>query len=462
MPLKSVLVSYVRFMHHRVIELKRDAGAVPGLELVPSYAAFVLHDPAEPPTIVPLGPAQPIDDKLERWIRLVRTKPAGIRTAAQKAEEELRLVGSTLRRSLWDPVAVYLRGAEMVFVVPDGPLHELSITTLPDKTGGYLIGSTSPIHYLSAERDLVRDTEPDRPGSRLLVMGGPDFDASTGPVSTAWREVAAHTMPQVAAGGEIFRGSTVNCDGFQAISFDLLPGSLDEVEEIAGIWGSDDFLLLTGGVAREDVFKEIAGRHKVLHLATHAFFVPGVCFSGLSENPLRLSGLVFAGANRRNEALPDHDDGILTAEEIASLDLSTVDWAVLSACDTGVGDVMNGEGVLGLRRAFEIAGAKTLIMSLWSVEDESTRAWMKELYRGRKEGLPTTEAVRRGSGQKGVPESARIVAEGRKNHPPFLLGSVRGDWGLEVAMSATRQLLITLSGPRSTRSRRSWGTRHHS
>jgi CHAT domain-containing protein len=136
----------------------------------------------------------------------------------------------------------------------------------------------------------------------------------------------------------------------------------------------------------------------VLHVATRGFFLEGSCESAAqrpsnannrdqsflpvtAENPLLLSGLVFAGANRRASAKPDETDGILTAEEIAGINLEGVDWTVLSACDTGVGEIKVGEGVFGLRRAFQVAGAKTVIMSLSPVEDETTRQWMGSLYR---------------------------------------------------------------------------------
>ena len=216
-------------------------------------------------------------------------------------------------------------------------------------------------------------------------------------------------------------------DDFRALRFEPLPASLDEVGEVAGLWTEDDGIVrLTGRFAREDSFKRYAGDHRVVHMATHAFFVPGECLSaGSMETPLRLSGLVLAGANRRDEAGPEDEDGILTSEEIASLDLSSVEWTVLSGCDTGAGDVMSGEGVLGLRRAFEIAGARTLIMSLWPVQDEATRAWMRELYTGRRDGLSTAEAVRRAS-------LARLEASrkaGRGSHP-FYWGAfvAAGDW----------------------------------
>jgi CHAT domain-containing protein len=134
----------------------------------------------------------------------------------------------------------------------------------------------------------------------------------------------------------------------------------------------------------------------------------------------------LAGANQRAHAGPDEEDGVLTAEEIATLDLSGVEWAVLSACDTGVGEVRAGEGVLGLRRAFQLAGARTLIMSLWSVEDESAREWMRALYEGRlTDGLSTADAVRHAS--LAVLNARR--QRGETTHPFYWAAFVAaGDW----------------------------------
>jgi CHAT domain-containing protein len=92
------------------------------------------------------------------------------------------------------------------------------------------------------------------------------------------------------------------------------------------------------------------------------------------------AGLAFAGANRRAPAISAGEDGILTAEEVASLDFDSAELVVLSGCDTGAGEVQTGEGVLGLRRAFRIAGARTLVMSLWPVDDQETRRWMANFY----------------------------------------------------------------------------------
>jgi CHAT domain-containing protein len=200
-----------------------------------------------------------------------------------------------------------------------------------------------------------------------------------------------------------------------------------------------------GEEANEESFKRLAPGRRYLHLATHGFYLdakcvqsqPGVKVRGLGaatasspaarrddENPLLLSGIALSGANRR--ASGRDEDGILTAEEVVSMDLSGVDWAVLSACKTGVGAIHTGEGLFGLRRAFQIAGARTLISSLWPVEDNATRRWMAALYRARFEsGLGTTEAVRQAS--------LSVLIEGRRDgktaHPFFWAAFVAaGDW----------------------------------
>ena len=126
--------------------------------------------------------------------------------------------------------------------------------------------------------------------------------------------------------------------------------------------------------------------------------------------------MALAGANQRQATGLDEEDGILTAEEIAALDLSGVEWAVLSACDTGIGEVKAGEGVLGLRRAFQVAGARTLIMSLWPVEDQVARDWMRQLYRARLVlGLTTIDAVPSGQSENAAPAPRKGAEPSDKN-----------------------------------------------
>jgi CHAT domain-containing protein len=143
------------------------------------------------------------------------------------------------------------------------------------------------------------------------------------------------------------------------------------------------------------------------------------------ENPLLLSGLVLAGAHRGAGGTGDAEDGIVTAEELAALDLRGLAIASLSACDTGLGTVTAGEGVFGLRRALEIAGTRTVLMSLWQVPDESARRWMAEFYRHVFAGEPVQLASRAAS--RASLEALR--AAGIADHPHLWAGFVAaGDW----------------------------------
>jgi CHAT domain-containing protein len=278
----------------------------------------------------------------------------------------------------------------------------------------------------------------------LLAPGDPAFDESN--VKSVGSEVP-------------FRGTRSACREFESMRFDALPASWQEVNEIVTIWNqargarggaarlrsadasSPDAVRLTGAAASEAAFKSEAARHRILHLATHGFFLGGRCASALGqlapftpaersakiagENPLLLSGLSLAGANHRDVASSGDEDGVLTAE-VASLNLSGVEWAVLSGCDTGVGEVKVGEGVFGLRRAFQVAGARTVIMSLWSVEDQVTRQWMKQLYAGRLiKDLSTADAVREAS----LTVLRQRRAKGLSAHPFHWAAFVAtGDW----------------------------------
>jgi CHAT domain-containing protein len=235
------------------------------------------------------------------------------------------------------------------------------------------------------------------------------------------------------------------------VHFEDLPGSRNEAADIAKIWPSigssqeDDVRLLSGRAATKTAVKQAEVGRRVVHLATHGDVLQSRCdptagntrgvgalalasapASGLAENPLLLTGLAFAGANRRAGSRAGQDDGILTAEEVTGLNLQGTEWAVLSACNTGAGQIKAGEGVFGLRRAFQIAGARTIIMSLWSVEDRATRIWMRDLYDARfSKHLSTADAVHEAS--------LRMLQDRRAHHrstqPFFWAGFVAaGDW----------------------------------
>ena len=446
----EAMVSYVRY---RRIDSKSDhAGEPATLDSPDQYFAFVVtRDRIAGRS---LGPAEPIDVAVtgfRRW--MVESAVAGVRMRGGATASTSS--GVELRRLVWDPIERHLDGSARVFIVPDGDVNLVQLDALSSTGDSYLIETGPKIHYLAAERDVVVAGGP-ADGSGLLALGAPAFDEPR--LYAQLRDeprVEVENVPIVMASGQRFRGSRSSCGTFKTIRFEALPASRQETSEIAFLWDEagaegqgrevetdEGQHVLVGSAANETSFKALATGRRVLHVATHGFFLGNACPSaadgakevGLDglppdvagENPLLLSGLALAGANYRDAAGPNEDDGILTAEEIASLDLSSVEWAVLSACDTGIGEVRAGEGVFGLRRAFQIAGAQTLIMSLWPVDDEVTRAWMRELYTNRfVKDMSTIDSVHEAS----LALLNERREKGLSTHPFYWAGFIAsGDW----------------------------------
>jgi CHAT domain-containing protein len=332
-----------------------------------------------------------------------------------------------------------------VFVVPDGALHLVPFDALPRQEGGYLIEARTAIHQLTAEKDLLVPQPVRAGGEGLLALGGAAFDRLARAVGVS----GAQAVAMRSAGGR------PTCPDFQTIKFAPLPHTNAEVKEVGRLFRRAEAArrsqvlatVLRGADASEAAFRALAPGKQILHLATHGFFLGEHCqpgepasrgIGGLvsssgdgpvaaeADSPLRLAGLALAGANQRAAAASTQDDGILTAEEVGLLNLGGVEWAVLSACDSGAGTVATGEGVVGLRRSFLIAGARTVIMSLWGVDDASTREWMAALYEGRLvHKLPTADAAREAS--------LRMLRERRSKglttHPgTWAAFVVAGDW----------------------------------
>jgi tetratricopeptide (TPR) repeat protein/CHAT domain-containing protein len=404
------------------------------------YLALVLAPGSKQPAPVDLGPSPEIESLVEAW-RRAAVAP-GVEEATDLADETAyRRAGRALRRRVWDPLVPHLGAATAVFVVPDGELSLVNLAALPDDGSGYLIETGPLIHMLDEERDLVVGTKIELGESAvLLALGDPDFD---------WRPGSRGASMRSAAGGSL-RGPPAPCGDLGDVVFRPLPSTSAEVSTIAALWREQNqtAIQLTGAEATESELKRRAPGAAVVHLATHGFVLGERCREGVaagrgigglalsrSQPPvaaspsldlLGVSGLALAGANHRAQAGADGEDGVITAMEIANLDLSTTRWAVLSACDTGVGESVSGEGVFGFRRAFRIAGAQTVVMSLWPVHNEATRDWMEHLYRARLEdGLSTAESVRR-AGLKLLRERRE---SGQSTHP-FTWGAfiAAGDW----------------------------------
>jgi CHAT domain-containing protein/Tfp pilus assembly protein PilF len=322
------------------------------------YSAFALHNGRA--TVVSLGEASRIEARTAALGREIARERDAAGHGERHNEELYRAAGVSLRQVVWDPVIPSLAGAKLIYIVPDGALQLVNFAALPVGADRYLTDSGPVLHILSAERDLVRTHRPVSARNALLAVGNPAF----------------------ASPAASMRGLSSGC----APKFDSLPASGREAADVAALWRSlgNPAETLTGAAATEPMLEKSAPGKRVLHIATHGFFLENRCgdSAALSENPLLRSGLALS-------------DGVLTAEQAAGLNLEDTDWVVLSGCDTGLGDVRAGEGVLGLRRAFQEAGARTVVASLWPVEDDATRKWMAALYRYRfVKGMEAAEALR--------------------------------------------------------------------
>lgn len=398
------------------------------------------------PEVLGLGSCAIVDSLVRTWVDTIATSPLeDSGKAARQAEIANRMAGTALRKRVWDPLPRFVRTATQVFLVPDGQLYRINFAAIPVRAHEYLADSGPLFHVLTCERDALSKASAE--GKGLLAIGGPAFDgAGSGRLDAPGTTVQSRRGPS--------DGGLADCLDFNQARFGPLPESFEEVREVAREWTDpDEVTVLTGIGATESAFKSSAPGKRVLHIATHGFFIDrSHCvvvagnrgIGGLSNHtghtstgsakkrnpakasPLLLSGLALAGANRRSDAGAGGDDGILTAQEVASLDLSGVDWAVLSACDTGLGRVQVGEGVLGLQRAFRVAGVRTVIMSLWGVPDRPTRQWMTALYDARfHRGLGTAEAVLEASRTM----LRRQRAQARSTNPVYWAGFVAaGDW----------------------------------
>ena len=441
MPPGAALVSFAR-----VLAFGEELGALKPQDEI--YVALVLSGAGAEPGVISLGPASKIDALVRRW-------QAETGRGQRRSESEYRTAGEALRKGVWDPVAALFEGSRTVFIVPDGTINMVNFAALPVDGGRYLLEQEPMIHILSEERDLVPLDGDGRNESGLLVVGDPDFDWAGDGVS-----LDVSSRPDELGESS---GATAGCGDLGDVRFRPLPATALEVERVLSLWQqgrmnearfdhvrgeTDTVVRLEGRDATEAAVKRLAPGKTVLHLATHGFVLGGRCrtgalrergIGGLSPSqdqetssrevvadPLRLSGLALARANLRSFAAEDAEDGILTATEIANLDLSGVEWAVLSACDTGLGENVSGEGVFGFRRAFRIAGARTVIMSLWPVDDSSGQEWMEALYRGRYlRGMNTAEAVRHAS-----LECLHSRRERKQSTHPFYWGAfvAAGDW----------------------------------
>ena len=396
LPAHSVLISYVAYQRFAVGKVD------PAHAKTPAYMAFVLKPDSDQIHVYDLGDAKPIEGLVNRMRASADTVAHAGGLGAIRNEREWREAAGPLRKLIWDPMQADLSNTKLALVVPDGVLNMIPFSGLPEGNG-YLVEHGPVVHMLSSERDLVAtDNEHSKAG--LLAFGNPDF-----------KQIA---NAQLASN---LRDAGISCENLDKMEFQSLPGTAAEVIDISTAWrrwnSGEPSTLETGSDATRARFLTEAPHSRVLHIATHAFLLNSSCGGG---NPLLRSGLVFASGDSGRES------SVLTAQQIASMDLSGADWAVLSACNTGNGEVHDGEGVLGLERAFRVAGVRSVVMTLWPVDDDLTRQFMRELYVQRL-GLHASTADAVWDAERKLLQARR--AAGQSTHPWYWSGFVgSGGW----------------------------------
>ena len=345
------------------------------------YAAIVIRPDVREPVVLSLGDAESLDDTVYQLLSDMR------------AGEPVAPLLKKLHYQIWAPLAGHIGDAGRVYISPDSELSFVPFAALLGPDGKYLC-EHHEIGYTASGRDLLTRLRQGDPGAPAL-FGDPAFGEEVNPNKYILRGGDFHSVlePQDRA---VISG----------LRFPQLPGTQREVRALKQALKASDQnpVAYLGAEATESRLKSLE-RPGLLHLATHGFFLsdmgPGsdsgvgarMSLDGADTmagpvrvvNPMLRSGLALTGAalaavKREDIDISGTDDGIVTAEEVSSLDLLGTRIVVLSACDTGVGEARAGQGVMGLRRAFAHAGARNLVMTLWPVQDEATVNLMVSFY----------------------------------------------------------------------------------
>ncbi len=306
------------------------------------YAALVLTKSTEVPKLVLLENGQQLDTRYSKFYR----------NAIQQ-----RIADEYSYQQFWSPIEAELGGKKLIYISPDGTYNQINLNTLKKPDGNYVI-SQFDIVTIGNSKDLIslKAKKPKVLKKNATLLGFPDY----GPGDIA-----------------------------------VLPGTKVEIDGVSKVLKASGYQVkqFTQKLATEANLKSIKGP-TLMHIATHGYFLQdvenmgsafGVSLENANDNPLLRSGLMLAGAGttvsgKRMPNLESNDNGILTAYEAMNLDLEGTDLIILSACETGLGDIKAGEGVYGLQRAFLVAGADALIMSLWKVDDAATQQLMSNFY----------------------------------------------------------------------------------
>jgi hypothetical protein len=376
LPEETCLVEVIRFKKwvrdpKRIISSKEIA-----------YAAMLISQ-AEAPQIILIPGGDLLEGRYAKLYKNVMT---------------LQIQDTVLHPAYWSGISKLVKPFKKTFLSPDGIYNVINLNTLRNpRTDQFVLDETQLIN-LTSSKDLLEEFDRNKINNSALLLGYPEF---------------AYQAAETGGGDHTVRGEIIqSLESLSMQEFDPLPGTLTEIRQIDKLiqQRNGSTIMLEGRNATEAQLKS-KQIPDILHLATHGFFISS---ENNFINPLLKSGLVLAGVNKKGYQDNTDEDGVLTAFEIASLDLKNTKLVVLSACETGLGEVKNGDGVYGLQRAFKIAEAKYIILSMWKVDDAATMQLMTIFYSNL---LETNDVV----------QSFTIAQkELRKNYPsPYYWGAFK-------------------------------------
>lgn len=362
------------------------------------YGSLIVKAGFEAPLFIPLFEENKLLDILNAYSSLSSSSLNKMyaRGGGVSPLEKIKLEG--LYDLIWKPLITELKSIKTIYYSPSGLLHRISFDAIPTDNNQILSDQFQLVRLGSTRSIAFPENKAPGRGNEAMLYGGINYELE----SDADLEKLESMVVSDKAGNEsdsIFdRGSL-----FENEKWTYLKGTDKEVADIEILLNANGFstTIKTGGMATEESFK-MMGRDQlspfVIHIATHGYFYPDPKISAAKKNsddsenlafkssdhPLIRSGLLLAGANHAwsagQQQGSDKEDGVLTAYEISEMNLSNTELVVLSACETGLGDILGNEGVYGLQRALKIAGAKNLMISLWKVPDAETAKLMTSFY----------------------------------------------------------------------------------
>jgi len=366
--------------------------------------------------IVDLGDAATIDAAIQAARQSLEGTPDRLekRESERKLEADVAEKLSTVAKLVFEPLKPHLGKAKQLILSPDGDLWLLPWAALPTGKDRYLIEDYS-LRFVVTGRDQIDYAVDKKPATTAaLILADPDYNLTPGQVAAAAPKQSSPSIPEGTLLAQT-RGISDELRGVGRVK--RLPGTVAEAKQafdkLKKLTGQEPKLFMEAQ-ASETIVKATKSP-RVLVLATHGYFLKNqeVELAGDElvaggekklvivkdkegkelENPLLRCGLLLAGANKRAQAKDGEDDGILTGLEIVGLDLRGTQMVVLSACETGVGVVQTGEGVAGLRQAFQLAGAESVLATLWQISDSATSRLMNTFYDELAKGTERSEAL---------------------------------------------------------------------